>query len=61
MSQENRTDLSLRLALCRRQLATAKDPQTRDILQVMIENMEDRLETSPEPPLIAPRASPTSH
>ena len=44
MSQETREDLTLRIALCRRQLATATDPQTRDTLQVMIENMEERLE-----------------
>ena len=41
---ENRQELSLRLALVRQQLSVATDPQSRDILHTMIENMEERLE-----------------
>ena len=44
MPWQSREDLSIRIQICRQQLAVTKHPQARDILQVMIENMEDRLE-----------------
>ena len=44
MAEETLESLTIRLALCRRQLATTKEPLTRDVLHVMIENLEARLE-----------------
>ena len=45
MPHEAPEDLSFGIAICRQQLAATTDPQTRDVLQVMIENMEERLDT----------------
>ncbi len=48
MAEETLESLTIRLALCRRQLATTKEPLTRDVLHVMIENLEARLESLSE-------------